>query len=46
MLYEAQEVIRCLRAGRTESDLVPLDATLAVMGTLDRALRQVGVPWV
>jgi predicted dehydrogenase len=46
MLYEAQEVMRCLRAGRTESDLVPLDATLAVMGTLDRALRQVGVPWV
>jgi predicted dehydrogenase len=43
IVHEAQEVMRCLRAGRTESDLFPLDAVLAVMTTLDTALRQVRV---
>ncbi|MFE0338200.1 Gfo/Idh/MocA family protein, partial [Streptomyces sp. NPDC058955] len=33
--HEAAEVTRCLRAGETESPLVPLDGTLAVMRTLD-----------
>ncbi|MGW6552101.1 Gfo/Idh/MocA family protein, partial [Streptomyces sp. NPDC055051] len=33
--HEAAEVMRCLRAGETESPLVPLDGTLAVMRTLD-----------
>ncbi|MGD7788584.1 Gfo/Idh/MocA family protein [Propionibacteriaceae bacterium Y1700] len=32
---QAQEVMRCLRAGETESPLVPLDTTLATMRTLD-----------
>ncbi|MFI6347127.1 Gfo/Idh/MocA family protein [Streptomyces sp. NPDC050560] len=41
--HEAAEVMRCLRAGETESSLVPLDGTLAVMRTLDSARRQVGV---
>jgi predicted dehydrogenase len=35
--YEAEEVARCLRAGRTESPVMPLDGTLAVMRTLDAA---------
>ena len=39
--YEAAEVMRCLRAGKTESDILPLDETLAVMRTMDR-LR---APW-
>jgi predicted dehydrogenase len=33
--YEAAEVGRCLRAGLTESPLMPLAETLSVMGTLD-----------
>ncbi|WP_457030950.1 Gfo/Idh/MocA family protein [Kitasatospora sp. P5_F3] len=40
---EAAEVVRCLRAGLTESPLVPLDGTLAVMRTLDAVRAQVGV---
>ena len=43
MGYEAEEVMRCVRAGRTESPVIPLDFTLAVMTTLDVALRQIGV---
>jgi predicted dehydrogenase len=39
--YEAAEVMRCLRAGKTESDILPLDETLAVMRTLD----QIRAPW-
>ena len=35
MEYEAAEVNRCLRAGLTESPLLPLDETLAIMGVLD-----------
>ncbi|MFE2941308.1 Gfo/Idh/MocA family protein [Streptomyces sp. NPDC059255] len=41
--YEAAEVMRCLRAGETESPLVPLDGTLAVMRTLDAVRERVGV---
>jgi predicted dehydrogenase len=40
---EAREVMRCLRAGLTESSLIPLDFTLGVMTTLDTALQQLGV---
>jgi len=35
--YEATEVARCLRAGLTESPLMPLTETLSVMRTLDAA---------
>jgi len=35
MNYEAQEVNDCLRQGKTESDLMPLNETLAIMKTLD-----------
>jgi len=34
--YQAQEVMRCLRAGEKESPMVPWQATLATMRTLDR----------
>jgi dihydrodiol dehydrogenase / D-xylose 1-dehydrogenase (NADP) len=34
--YEAEEVARCLREGRLESDGMPLEQTLMVMQTLDR----------
>ncbi|MER5950712.1 Gfo/Idh/MocA family oxidoreductase [Streptomyces sp. NPDC001904] len=41
--HEALEVMGRLRAGDTESPLVPLDGTLAVMRTLDRVRAAVGV---
>ncbi|GGV22196.1 oxidoreductase [Actinomadura cremea] len=33
--YQAEEVARCLRAGLTESPLMPLDETVAILRTLD-----------
>jgi predicted dehydrogenase len=41
--HEAVEVMRCLRAGETESPLVPLDGSLAVMRTLDAVRDRIGV---
>ncbi len=35
--------MRCLRAGRTESPVLPLDGTLAVMRTLDAVRDRIGV---
>lgn len=43
MQHEAREVMRALRAGQTESPLVPLDGTLAVMRTLDTVRERIGV---
>ncbi|MEV6616495.1 Gfo/Idh/MocA family oxidoreductase [Streptomyces sp. NPDC051051] len=43
MQHEAREVMRALRAGETESPLVPLDGTLAVMRTLDTVRERIGV---
>jgi predicted dehydrogenase len=45
MLYEAEEVIRCLRAGLLESPLIPHAATLEVMSTLDAVRTQIGVSY-
>jgi predicted dehydrogenase len=33
--YEAAEVMRCLEAGKTESDIMPLDETVSIMKTMD-----------
>ena len=33
--YEAAEVMRCLEAGKTESEIMPLDETVSVMRTMD-----------
>jgi predicted dehydrogenase len=41
--FQAIEVNRCLRAGLRESPILPQAATVAVMETLETALRQVGV---
>jgi predicted dehydrogenase len=41
--YEAAEVHRCLRAGLTESSVVPLSETLSVMRTLDEVRSKIGV---
>ena len=43
MQYQADEVMRCLRAGRLESDVLPLDETLAIMDTSDEVRRQIGL---
>jgi predicted dehydrogenase len=39
--YEAEEVMRCLREGLSESPLMPLDRSLQIMRTMDR-IRE---PW-
>jgi len=36
--YQAQEVARCLSEGVTESPLMPLDESVAIMDTMDRVL--------
>jgi len=41
MNYEAEEVMRCLRSGLTESQVMPLDESISIMKTLDR-IRE---PW-
>ncbi len=41
--HEIEEVAGCLRAGRTESDLLPLDGTVAVMRVLDEIRSLIGV---
>ncbi len=39
--YEAAEVMRCLRDGKIESDVLPHEESLAVMQTMDR----IRAPW-
>lgn len=41
--YEAAEAGSCLRAGRIESETIPLDETLAIMETLDAIRAQWGL---
>lgn len=41
--YQAAEVGRCLRAGLTESPVMSLDETLAIMTTMDEIRRQIGL---
>ncbi|MEW2491602.1 Gfo/Idh/MocA family oxidoreductase [Streptomyces sp. NPDC048411] len=43
MQFEQAEVLRALRAGETESPLVPLNGSLAVMRTLDAVRDRIGV---
>ncbi len=40
---EVEEVERCLREGRTESEHIPLDETVAILDVLDEVRRQLGV---
>ncbi|MQS06088.1 Gfo/Idh/MocA family protein [Streptomyces alkaliphilus] len=41
--HQAAEVMRALRAGETESPLVPHESSLAVMRTLDRVRERIGL---
>jgi predicted dehydrogenase len=43
--YEAMHVMACLRDGKTESDVMPLDETLALMKTLDAIRAQWGLTY-
>jgi len=40
--YEAMEVMNCIKAGKTESDIIPLDETLSIMKTMDTVREQWG----
>lgn len=41
--HQAAEVARCLRAGLTESPVMPLDETVSIMRTMDEVRRQIGL---
>lgn len=41
--YEAEEVHACLEAGRTESDIMPLDQSLVVAEIAEEVMRQLNV---
>jgi predicted dehydrogenase len=43
--YEAEEVMRCLNEGLTESPLIPLDSSLSVMRTMDTVREQIGLSY-
>lgn len=43
--YEAAELARCVRAGKLESDVMPLNETLAIIGTLDAIRAQWGLKY-
>lgn len=45
MNYEAEEVGNCLRAGKNESDILPLDETLSIMRTTDTLRAQWGLKY-
>lgn len=41
--YEAEEVGRCIRSGKLESDIMPLDETLSIMEVMDQIRKQIGL---
>jgi predicted dehydrogenase len=43
--YEAKEVMQCLRAGKLQSDIMPLDETLLIMKTMDEIRAQCGLKY-
>ncbi len=43
--FEAMEVGRCLREGKTESGIMPLDETLEIMRTMDHIRSQFGLKY-
>lgn len=43
--FQAAEVHRCLRAGLTESPVMPLDETLSLAGTLDAVRAEIGLAY-
>ena len=43
--YEAAELMACLRAGKLESDIMPLDESLQIMKTMDAIRAQWGLKY-
>lgn len=43
--YEAEEVMKCLDQGKTESGILPLDFTMQLMKLLDAVRKEVGVQY-
>ncbi len=43
--HEVAEMARCLREGRTESAVMPLDETVSIMETMDEVRRQIGLTY-
>ena len=43
--YQAEAVMDCLRAGKTECEIMPLDESIAIMGILDAARAQWGLKY-
>lgn len=43
MQFQALAAERYIAAGRTDSEILPIDETVAIMGTLDEARRQIGL---
>ena len=43
--YQAKEVTDCLRAGKTESDIMSLDESLLIMETTDQIREQWGLKY-
>lgn len=41
--WEAEEVMKCLDAGKTESDIVPLGFSIGLMKTMDRIREDAGI---
>lgn len=41
--HEAEEVMACIRAGKIQSDIMPLDESVAIMETLDAIRRENGL---
>lgn len=45
MYYEADEVARCLRDGKLESDTLPLEESIVMMDVMDEARKQNGLTY-
>jgi len=43
--HEAAEVVRCLRAGLTQSPVMPVDETVSIMATMDEVRGQIGLTY-
>ena len=44
LYFQAQEVARCLGAGRVESEAMPLDESISIMATMERVLGYLSTP--
>ena len=43
--YQAVEAAECLQAGKLESEIMPLDGTMALMQIMDQIRAQIGLKY-